>query len=232
MKALNNKEDIYSKRLEDLRAKLGEAELVAVSKYSPPSDAEIYYQLGQFDFGENRVSELSLKANYFLERNLDDVRWHFIGNLQRNKVKQLLQIPKLHAIHSIDRNDLLDELIKHQEYFKGESLDLYFEMNLGGEVEKHGFLDINTLAKTIEHKKEKLPPRFKMKGLMAMAPIRTEEPMAQARKCFLDLKECARVLNERFGMELTLSMGMSNDYEIALECGSRIVRIGGLLFSM
>lgn len=227
---MTTKSELYQSRLANLKSQLGAAILVAVSKYSPASDAEIYYQQGQLDFGENRVSELEAKAAYFKEQGLDQVRWHFIGNLQRNKVKSLLQVPNLVAIHSIDRTELLDELIKHEPLFSGPVLDLYLEMNLGGEVQKHGFTDISTVALFIDRKKEFLPPRFRIKGLMTMAPLRTNDREQGARKCFEQLAECGRVLTARFGQKFDLSMGMSSDYKIALEYDSSIVRIGSYLF--
>lgn len=227
---MTTKSELYQTRLDHLKSQLGAASLVAVSKYSPASDAEIYYHLGQFDFGENRVSELEAKAAYFKSQGLDQVRWHFIGNLQRNKVKSLLQVPNLSAIHSIDRTELLDELIKHEPLFSGPTLDLYLEMNLGGEVQKHGFTDISTVALFIDRKKEFLPPRFRIKGLMTMAPLRTDDREAGARKCFLQLAECARVLTARFGQKFDLSMGMSGDFQWALSAGSDVVRVGSLLF--
>ena len=156
---VSEKSKIYKERLDSLRAQIGKATLVAVSKYSPAIDAESFYQLGQLDFGENRVDELASKAQYFSDKGLDEVRWHFIGTIQRNKVKKLLSIPNLSAIHSIDRPEILDEIIKHQELFKGPKLDLYFEMNLGGEREKHGFSELNLLSRLIEHKRQQLPDR-------------------------------------------------------------------------
>lgn len=217
-------------RLEKLRAQLGDCTLMAVSKYSKISDVELYYELGQFDFGENRVDELQAKAQHFAAKNLNRVRWHFIGNLQRNKVKKLLEVPSLVAVHSIARTELLDEFIKHSDLYQGECLELYLEVNLGGEEQKHGFSDGREVSEVISRYQSLLPVNMKIKGLMAMAPIRTDQPHIEARGCFSELAHIAQELETKFGEKFALSMGMSSDYKIALECGSHIVRIGSFLF--
>ncbi len=222
--------EIASERLTKLRAELGSATLMAVSKYSESVDVEIYYHLGQLDYGENRVSELESKAIHFQNLHLTNIRWHFIGNIQRNKIKRLLDIPNLVAIHSVARTEILDELIKHADRFQGQNLDLYLEVNLGGEAEKHGFTGQSEVREVIVHYQKLLPHSMRLKGLMAMAPIRTKSPTEDAKRCFSELAQIASNLSLEFQMDFALSMGMSSDYKVALECGSNIVRIGSYLF--
>lgn len=217
-------------RLAQLRQELGECTLMAVSKYSEISAIELYYQLGQYDFGENRVDELMAKAEYFAQQGANQIRWHFIGNLQRNKVKKLLGVPGLVAIHSIAREELLAEIIKHHKLYQGQELALYLEMNLGGEEEKHGLTSESEVSEMISRALPKLPANFLIKGLMVMAPIRTDDPIGEARRCFSELAGVASRLGQRDSLKLELSMGMSADYKVALECGSNIVRIGSSLF--
>ena len=113
-------------KLRELKTELNHATLVAVSKYSPVEDVIDAYSCGQVDFGENRVSELKLKAETFQLKNLNSVRWHFIGTLQTNKVKDLLKIPNLNAIHSVSSLKLVFELLKHESLFEGSELKLFF----------------------------------------------------------------------------------------------------------
>lgn len=203
---------------------------MAVSKYSEIADVEIYYHQGQLDFGENRVSEIESKSVNARELELTNIRWHFIGNLQRNKIKKLLEVKNLVAIHSIARAEILEEILKHADRPQGEKLDLYLEVNLGGEEEKHGFAGEADVREVLSHYLPLMPKNIVIRGLMAMAPIRTDDPQADARSCFQELSEIAQKLGREFSLDLKLSMGMSSDYQIALECGSDIVRIGSYLF--
>jgi len=194
--------------------------LVAVSKKRSKHEIEALYAQGQRDFGENRVLELVEKARE-LERSCPERKWHFIGNLQSNKVKELLTVPNLVAIHSIDRDKLIRELFKHKP---NHPILCFLQVNTSGENEKSGFKnldEINAAAKLFEGQES-----FILHGLMTMGGIRTENFEQTAHKCFKKLKEIRDELNP----ELKLSMGMSADYKIALEYGADYLRLGRILF--
>jgi pyridoxal phosphate enzyme (YggS family) len=214
------------------------ATLVAVTKTRSLEDIQTLYQLGVRDFGENRVSELSQKAQAL--KDYLDIRWHFIGNLQTNKLNKLKDIPQLWAIHSVDRVDLLEALMEKLHLSQGP-LRLFFQVNTSGEEEKSGFntqaeLDSalryffqNNTIGTQGHK------RFYFQGLMTMATIRTTDLVAEAHRCFQLCQQYAKRVETEFRAERShfgceLSMGMSQDFEIALKYQSRWLRIGSVLF--
>jgi uncharacterized pyridoxal phosphate-containing UPF0001 family protein len=122
-----------AKNLSALKKEIKGAHLVAVTKYSPVEDLMIAYEAHQYDFGENRVQDLQEKAAVFHEKELNKVKWHFIGHLQTNKVRDLLKIPHLYAIHSVDSLRLLEELIKRESDFIGPELKLFFQVNTSHE---------------------------------------------------------------------------------------------------
>ncbi len=226
MKALMSGNEKMEQVLKKLEGQLGEsATLIAVSKYRPKEDIEKAYALGQRDFGESRVMELRDKAKEL--EHLKDIRWHFIGNLQSKKVRTLLKIPKLYSIHSVDSQKLLNNIMKEQEYFDGESCQLFLQVNSSGEEQKSGFKDLDSLREIYQHCQESSKlGKLKIAGLMTMGKIRTDDFEKDARDCFSKLKMMANQLSP----ELLLSMGMSDDYKIALEEGSNYVRIGTAIF--
>ena len=202
--------------------------LVAVTKYSPIEDVVLAYQSEQFDFGENKVQDLKLKADYFFEHNYHNVRWHFIGHLQSNKVKDLLKIPHLYAIHSIDSLKLIDELIKRKSEIDQE-LNIFLQFNTSNEEEKSGFESEDELYEAI--RKLNSEPKFKFYGLMTMGTIRTENVEEEAQRCFSELVKLKNKVEKDFKLsQLKLSMGMSGDYKLALQNGSDYIRIGTKIF--
>lgn len=213
--------------LRDLKTELGSSTLVAVSKYSPVEDVIDAYSCGQIDFGENRVSELRAKADAFSQKELNFVRWHFIGTLQTNKVKDLLKIQNLTAIHSVGSLKLVFELLKYESLFEGEELKLFFQLNTSHEEEKSGFEHLDDLKEAIELIESQKDSKLKAFGLMTMGAIRTENFEAAAIVSFRELKQAREKLSRP---ELKLSMGMSQDYKIALSEGADFVRIGSLIF--
>ncbi|MBC7428624.1 MAG: YggS family pyridoxal phosphate-dependent enzyme [Bacteriovorax sp.] len=217
-------------RLRDLKVELAHATLVAVSKYSPIEDVIEAYKCGQIDFGENRVSELKTKADIFQEKNFSNVRWHFIGVLQTNKVKDLLKTPNLWAIHSVSSKKIVEELIKRESEFTGIELKLFFQFNTSHEAEKTGFETIEELQESIELIRSLKNSKLKLFGLMTMGAIRTDNVLTDAVKCFQKLKIIRALLVKNYNLELKLSMGMSGDYKEALEEGADFVRIGSLIF--
>lgn len=216
--------------LKKLKSELKKTELVAVSKYSPIEDVELAYNAGQLDFGENRVPDLKDKSDYFEQKKLNKVRWHFIGHLQSNKVRDLFKTPNLWAIHSVDSLRLLEELLKRESDFKGPELKLFFQVNTSHEEEKTGFESMNELQKAIEFIQSRKESKLKLYGLMTMGAIRTNDVKASALKSFKELKDIRNKLRESQGLNLKLSMGMSGDYEIALQEEADYVRVGSLIF--
>ncbi|MDO9181146.1 MAG: YggS family pyridoxal phosphate-dependent enzyme [Bacteriovorax sp.] len=225
------KSDI-AKNLAAIKKDLKSAHLIAVTKYSPVEDVVSAYQSSHYDFGENRVADLKEKAEYFKVQKLTKVRWHFIGHLQSNKVRELYKIPNLYAIHSVDSLSLLEELIKRESDFTGPELKLFFQVNTSHEIEKSGFETAEELAAAIDLLKSRTHSKLKLYGLMTMGSIRTTEFEAEATRCFRDLKLIAENLEKNFALKekLKLSMGMSQDYLLAIAAGSDFIRVGSAIF--
>jgi pyridoxal phosphate enzyme (YggS family) len=214
-------------RLRHLKAELSGAILIAVSKYSPVEEVIEAYSYGQCDFGENRVLELKKKAEKFESLNFNNVCWHFIGALQTNKIKDLLKIPNLWAIHSVTSKKIVDEIIKRESEFKGIELKLFFQVKTTLEEEKSGFESFEELKESIDLVQGLENTKLKVFGLMTMGAIRTETFETSAIHSFRELK----IIREKLGLkDLKLSMGMSQDYKIALLEGSDFIRVGSLLF--
>lgn len=225
---MTTKESIAS-ALQYIKSKIKDTQLVAVSKYSPIEDVLLAYECGQIDFGENRVKDLEEKSKNLVGH--PGIRWHFIGHLQSNKVKNLLQIPQLVSIQSIDSLKLCQEIVKRKSYFNGVHLDLYFQMNTSKETQKSGFQDYPSLIESLEYAQEHLFDEvFRFKGLMTIGSIRTEDFEADAKRCFSLMNSYKEKLKKDFGYDVKLSMGMSQDYPIAVEMGSDLIRVGSLIF--
>jgi pyridoxal phosphate enzyme (YggS family) len=200
--------------------------LVAVSKTKPAEDIQQLYALGQRDFGENYVQELA-------EKHLvlpNDIRWHFIGHLQSNKVKYIA--PFVHLIHGVDSYKLLLEIDKQARKFD-RVIHCLLQVHVAQEETKFGFNELELMDVMDAIHKYKLLNELKnveVTGLMGMASL--TDDLEQIRKEFKYLKllfdHCASLpwLNQ-FNI---LSMGMSSDYQVAIEEGSTLVRIGSLLF--
>ncbi len=197
-----------------------QVKLVAVTKTVPPEIIEEAISCGVTDIGENRVQEAKAKYEIIGKK----VRWHMIGYLQRNKVKHAIKI--FDMIHSVDRVELVDELEKRLSR-ENKKMPVLLEVNIAGEETKHGVSPhtLKALAlKVIES--NHLEPL----GLMTMAPY-VEDP-EEVRWVFRKLRELKDELNEHFGIEIfkELSMGMTNDFEVAVEEGATMVRIGTAIF--
>lgn len=208
-----NKE-AYQQIHEELR--LLKITLVAVSKTKPVEDILELYDLGHRDFGENYVQELVEKA----ERLPKDIRWHFIGHLQSNKVK--LIVPFIYLIHGVDSLKLLKEINNQAEKSK-RVIDCLLQVHVAQEETKFGFDDTEILSLEI-----KQFTNVRIKGLMGMASL--TDDMNKVRIEFKYLKTLFERLKAKNPELSILSMGMSSDYKIAIEEGSNIVRIGSLLF--
>ena len=206
--------DKYQKINEELR--LSKITLVAVSKTKPVEDILELYDLGHRDFGENYVQELVEKA----ERLPKDIRWHFIGHLQSNKVK--LITPFIYLIHGVDSLKLLKEIDKQAEKSK-RHIDCLLQVHIAQEETKFGFDENELFALEIGQF-----VNVKIKGLMGMASL--SEYVNKIRTEFKHLKTIYKKLSTLTPQLSILSMGMSADYKIAIEEGSNMVRIGSLLF--
>lgn len=202
------------------------ATLVAVSKTKPVEDILELYEIGQRDFGENYVQELVQKASMLPT----DIKWHFIGHLQTNKVK--LIAPFVQLIHGVDSLKLLKEIHKQAIKF-GRVIDCLLQVYIAKEETKFG-LDESEVFEII--KEAKSYRNVRICGLMGMASFTNNADFI--RNEFKHLKiifEKCRMLLQANGLESnscfkTLSMGMSSDYHIAIEEGATMVRIGNLLF--
>ena len=191
--------------------------LVAVSKTKPIEDIQVLYEAGQRDFGENYVQELCDKQ----AKLPTDIRWHFIGHLQSNKVKYIA--PFVHLIHGVDSESLLKEIDK-QARKNNRVIDCLLQMHIAQEETKYG-LDASELTELFP----KLPnyPNAHVVGLMGMASFSEDKNLVRSE--FNTLAQTFQTL-QTFQTAQTLSMGMSGDYPIAIEAGSNMVRIGSLLF--
>lgn len=205
--------------------------LVAVSKNQPIEDIVAAYAAGVRDFGENRVEELESKSAAVEELGLKGIKWHFIGKLQSKKIPRLLAINDLVAIHSIDSISLLQKLIDKKDSAASADIKLFIQVNTSGESEKSGFVDWDDLASAVNLLINDKPP-FKLHGLMTMSKMRTENFSEDALKCFNQLHRIREKIVEDFAIQgLKLSMGMSSDYEIALNVGTDYIRVGSTLFA-
>ena len=192
---------------------------VAVSKTKPIEEINKIYDLGHRNFGENKVQELEFKY----ESLPKDIKWHMIGHLQSNKVKKVIPIVSL--IHSVDSLKLLKTINKESKKID-KTMDCLIQVNISNENSKFGFI-----KKELEFLNQDFLNDFKyikIRGLMGMASFTNNEK--QIRKEFKYLKEIFDDFNTSLDDFNILSMGMSNDYNIALEYGSNMVRIGSKIF--
>ena len=196
--------------------RLSKITLVAVSKTRPVEDILMLYDLGHRDFGENYVQELVEKA----EQLPKDIRWHFIGHLQTNKVK--LIVPFVYLIHGVDSIKLLKEIDKEGAK-QSRVIHCLLQVHIAQEETKFGF-DENELF-AIQSSQF---PNVKITGVMGMASL--TDDMNKIRTEFTHLKTLFSKLQTSNPQIQILSTGMSSDYKIAIEEGSNMVRIGSLLF--
>ncbi|MGR3857914.1 MULTISPECIES: YggS family pyridoxal phosphate-dependent enzyme [Chryseobacterium] len=194
-------------------------QLVAVSKTHPVSAVQEVYDLGQKVFGENKVQELMEKAP-LLPR---DIQWHLIGHLQTNKVKYIA--PFIDTIQSVDSERLLTEINKEAEK-NNRIIKVLLQVKIAAEDSKFG-LEISEAKDLFQQYIEGKFPHVEITGLMGMATFTDEEQ--QVRNEFLTLKKLFDELNQSKTLN-TLSMGMSDDFPIAIECGANSVRVGSAIF--
>lgn len=199
-------------------------QLVAVSKTHTPTEILKLYEQGQRDFGENKAQELISKYDALPK----DIRWHMIGHLQTNKVKYIA--PFVHLIHSVDSFDVLKEIDKQAKKYN-RIIDCLLQFKIAQEDTKYGF-DVETAESMLQSAGFQELKNIEIVGVMGMATFTENED--QVRSEFKRLKEIFDIIQAKyFSSQITfkeISMGMSDDYQIAIEEGSTMVRIGTLLF--
>lgn len=198
-----------------------DVKLIAVSKTVDVDKVSEAADFGVIDFGENKPQELLRKAEVFPSYN-----WHQIGTLQKNKVKHI--IDKVKLIHSLDSVDLAKEIDKRAKD-KDITIQCLIQINISKEESKHG-LDENNVVEFVKQVSENYK-NIIIKGLMGMAPYEAEKE--NTRIYFKKMKELMSLINSKNinGVILDeLSMGMSNDYQIAIEEGATMVRLGTVIF--
>lgn len=198
--------------------------LIAVTKYCSINQMVEAYEAGIRDFGESKLQSVLQKWETLPQHIVNNVNWHFIGHLQSKKVKNVAG--KFCLIHSVDSLKLAEKIS-----IAAESLnitqDILIQVNISREESKFGFFKEDLLHLFPELLKLK---HLNIKGLMTMAP--NTEDLNLQRECFRNLKTLKNQLEDSFTIQLPeLSMGMSNDYKVAIEEGSTYIRIGQRLFS-
>ena len=213
---------MLQKRINDVKnelAKTGrDVTLIAVTKTHPVEVINEAIDCGITDIGENKVQEVLAKYDA-----VKPVRWHLIGHLQTNKVRQI--VDKVYMIHSVDSGHLAKEIDKRCAAI-GKVMNVLIQVNVAGEDSKSGVSpeEVAALAEEVRS-----CPNLKLRGLMQIAPY-AEDP-EEVRPYFRKLKEVFDELKPKYGPDFdTISMGMSNDYVIAAEEGATYVRVGTLLF--
>jgi pyridoxal phosphate enzyme (YggS family) len=191
--------------------------IVAVTKTYGPDAALAAWDAGLHDVGENRVQEATAK----MAQVPAPLRWHLIGHLQRNKVKQ---VDAFHLVHSMDSGRLADAL-SEQGDSRGRPVDVLLQVNVSGEGTKGGYS-----AADVEGEAERLRTLagIVVRGVMTMAPL--DADVATLRRVFGGARRCGEWLRAAGHPAAELSMGMSGDYEIAVEEGATLVRLGTVLF--
>ena len=197
--------------------------IVAVTKYFDESQILKYYELGFRDFGENRVKDAVEKMKKLPKEVLQNSKFHLIGHLQTNKVK--LAVGNFDLIHSVDSLKLA-QAISVEAKAKGITQKILLQINNANEEQKSGFSPNEIKEEFMNILKL---DNIKVCGVMNMAPINSSKE--NLHKLFGNIKQIYDELQSEFGVELNqISMGMSNDFKIALEEGATIIRLGRILF--
>src|SRR6184192_4577903 len=201
------------------RRAVDEIELVAITKTHPAEKVREAIEAGQNLFGESRVQEARAK----IPELPSSVRWHFVGHLQKNKIRHAL--PLFELIHSVDSFALAEEINRIAEE-DGKHPRVLLEVNVAGEGSKFGFK-----PETVRAEMESLLalPRLSIEGLMIIPPLAGEAEAS--RTFFVQLRELRDALEKEFDLKLPrLSMGMTNDFTVAIEEGATLVRVGTAIF--
>ncbi|MCF8367940.1 MAG: YggS family pyridoxal phosphate-dependent enzyme [Bacteroidales bacterium] len=201
-----------------------DVKLIAVSKTKPIEEILKFYETGHKIFGENKVQEIVSKQAVMPK----DIEWHFIGHLQRNKVKQIISF--VHLIHGVDSFRLLQEIDNKAKQIDRQ-VQCLLQFHIASEETKFG-LDEPEVKSILESDEFKLMENIRIKGVMGMATYTEDENLirkefANLKRIFDHMKKTYFLMDEEF---CEISMGMSGDYKIAIEEGSTMVRIGSALF--
>ena len=208
---------------EDSNRALNSVKLMAVSKFHTSEEIEEAIAADATLFGENRVREAAEKFPELLKKH-PEIELHMIGSLQRNKVKQI--VPLASCIQSVDRIELIEEIEKQCAKIN-KKMQILLEYHTG-EESKSGFTSIEEVTKAM-HLIENCP-HIQPKGFMTMAPLTDDKAeIANSFKKLVSISEIIRKLFPNYSLN-ELSMGMTNDFETAISCGSTIVRIGTAIF--
>ena len=214
---------LISKNLNNIKSQLpAHVTLVAVSKTKPVADLMEAYNAGQRIFGENKIQEMTDKWEVMPK----DIEWHMIGHVQTNKVKYMA--PYVSLIHGVDSLKLLQEINK-QAAKNNRVIDCLLQVYIAEEESKFGLdeQELDEMLKQVQHDKENYK-NIRIVGLMGMATF--TENQNQIEKEFKNLKTIFDNLKTQNSELKTLSMGMSGDYQLAISCGSTMVRIGSSIF--
>ncbi len=193
--------------------------LVAVSKTKPIELIKNAYDYGQRDFGENKVQELVNKFEILPK----DIKWHMIGHLQRNKVKYIASF--VYLIHSVDSVRLLNEINKQAEK-NNKTISVLLQIDISNDNTKFGF-SFNEIDTLLNSDLMNELNNVKIEGLMGMASFTLNQETIKNQ--FTSLKNLYHSYKKKLNFKI-LSMGMSGDYEIAIECGSNLIRLGSSIF--
>jgi pyridoxal phosphate enzyme (YggS family) len=207
-----------AERIADVRRRVGQdVTIVAVTKTYGPDAVEAAWRSGLRDVGENRVQEAVAK----MAATQVPVRWHLIGHVQRNKVKAVDGFALVHSLDSARLADALDEF----GVARGRAVDALLQVNTSGEPSKYGWAseDVRAEAERLVER-----PGVRVRGIMTMAPL--DAPVDVLRATFRGAREALAVVRDAGHPATELSMGMSNDFEIAVEEGATMVRLGTILF--
>ena len=209
--------------LTQLRGQLPpEVLLVAVSKTKPLEDLQTAYDVGQRDFGENRVQEMAEKHAALPQ----DIRWHMIGHVQTNKIKDF--VSWVHLVHGVDRLKVL-EVLQAEAAKAGRTVDALLQVHIAQEETKFGFSP-EELIPLLTRSALQAYPNVRIRGLMGMASFTPNQQ--QVAREFAELRALFLAGKEQLGLDYldTLSMGMSGDWPVAVANGSTLIRVGSALF--
>jgi len=213
--------DDVIRRVETARLKVSSYHIVktvAISKYSTSDEIVKLYNIGQRAFGENKVQDLKAKA---IELEDLPIEWHFVGNLQKNKINNLLDInPSL--FHALDSLELAREIQKKLEA-KDMTLDALMQINSAREESKHGFMP-EVASESYKQIQEECP-NINLKGVMSIGAHSDD------KKVIRESFETTYDIYKDLPNATICSMGMSGDFELAIECGSNMVRLGSVMFN-
>lgn len=212
-----------AERYDAVRARIpAHVTLVAVSKTRSVEEIQALYDLGHRAFGENYPQELQRKQQELPQ----DIEWHFIGHLQTNKVKMIAAF--VHLVHAVDSERLLKEIEK-QATSAGRSVDILLQAHIAREESKHG-LQIDALRKLAGNWDALSSPHVRLRGLMGMATLTDDEALIRSEFAALaGLFKAMKTDRKDLAFD-TLSMGMSDDMQLAISEGSTLVRVGSAIF--